>query len=50
MPVVLIETMNGLPERNNDNGYPSMNGAIYIGKRTLRRPLMLDGEWLAIRR
>ena len=24
MPVVLIETMNGTPERNNDNGYGSM--------------------------
>ena len=24
MPVVLIETMNGSPERNNSNGYGSM--------------------------
>ncbi|MCR5018388.1 MAG: NAD(P)H-dependent oxidoreductase [Bacteroidales bacterium] len=29
---------------------PSGNGAIYIGKRTFRKPLMLDGDWLAIRR
>lgn len=28
MPVVLIETMNGLPERNNSNGYGSMEYCI----------------------
>ena len=29
---------------------PSNNGVFYIGKLTFRRPMMLDGEWLAIRR
>ena len=28
MPVVLMETMNGLPERNNSNGYGSMEHCI----------------------
>ena len=28
MPVVLVETMNGLPERNNSNGYGSMEHCI----------------------
>jgi multimeric flavodoxin WrbA len=28
MPVVLIETMNGLPERNNSNGFGSMEYCI----------------------
>ncbi|MCR5299029.1 MAG: flavodoxin family protein [Paludibacteraceae bacterium] len=28
MPVVLLETMNGLPERNNSNGYGSMELCI----------------------
>lgn len=28
MPVLLIETMNGLPERNNSNGYGSMEHCI----------------------
>ena len=28
MPVVLIETMNGTPERNNSNGYGSMEFCI----------------------
>lgn len=28
MPVLLIETMNGLPERNNSNGYGSMEYCI----------------------
>ena len=28
MPVLLIETMNGLPERNNSNGYGSMEQCI----------------------
>ena len=28
MPVVLMETMNGLPERNNSNGYGSMEYCI----------------------
>jgi len=28
MPVVLIETMNGLPDRNNSNGYGSMEYCI----------------------
>ncbi len=28
MPVVLIETMNGTPERNNSNGYGSMEHCI----------------------
>ena len=28
MPVVLIETMNGLPERNNSNGFGSMEHCI----------------------
>ncbi|MBO7446520.1 MAG: NAD(P)H-dependent oxidoreductase [Bacteroidales bacterium] len=28
MPVVLIETMNGTPERNNDHGYGSMEHCI----------------------
>ena len=28
MPVVLVETMNGLPERNNSNGYGSMENCI----------------------
>lgn len=30
MPVVLIETMNGLPERNNDNGYGSMEHCLTV--------------------
>lgn len=30
MPVVLIETMNGLPERNNDNGYGSMEHCLKV--------------------
>ena len=30
MPVVLIETMNGTPERNNSNGYGSMEYCIKI--------------------
>lgn len=30
MPVVLIETMNGLPERNNDNGYGSMEHCLSV--------------------
>ena len=28
MPVVLVETMNGRPERNNSNGYGSMEHCI----------------------
>lgn len=28
MPVVLVETMNGLPDRNNSNGYGSMEYCI----------------------
>ncbi len=28
MPVVLVETMNGLPDRNNSNGYGSMEHCI----------------------
>ena len=28
MPVVLIETMNGTPERNNSNGYGNMEFCI----------------------
>lgn len=28
MPVVLIETMNGTPERNNSNGFGSMEYCI----------------------
>lgn len=28
MPVLLVETMNGLPERNNSNGYGSMEYCI----------------------
>lgn len=28
MPVVLVETLNGLPERNNSNGYGSMEHCI----------------------
>ena len=28
MPVVLIETMNGMPERNNSNGYGSMEHCL----------------------
>lgn len=28
MPVVLVETMNGLPERNNSQGYGSMEHCI----------------------
>ena len=28
MPVVLIETMNGIPERNNSNGFGTMEGCI----------------------
>lgn len=28
MPVILIETMNGLPERNNSNGFGSMENCI----------------------
>ena len=28
MPVVLMETMNGLPERNNSQGYGSMEYCI----------------------
>jgi hypothetical protein len=28
MPVVLMETMNGLPDRNNSNGYGSMEHCI----------------------
>ena len=30
MPVVLIETMNGLPERNNDNGFGSMEHCLAV--------------------
>ena len=30
MPVVLVETMNGLPERNNSNGYGSMEHCITV--------------------
>lgn len=30
IPVVLIETMNGLPERNNDNGYGSMEHCLTV--------------------
>ena len=30
MPVVLMETMNGLPERNNSHGYGSMESCIAI--------------------
>ncbi len=30
MPVVLIETMNGTPERNNDNGYGSMEHCLTV--------------------
>ena len=30
MPVVLMETMNGLPERNNSNGYGSMEHCITV--------------------
>lgn len=28
MPVLLVETMNGTPERNNSNGYGSMENCI----------------------
>ena len=35
MPVVLMETMNGLPERNNSNGYGSME---YCLKAALGEP------------
>ncbi len=35
MPVVLMETMNGLPERNNSNGYGSME---YCLKTALGEP------------
>lgn len=28
MPVVLMETMNGLPDRNNSQGYGSMEHCI----------------------
>ena len=28
MPIVLIETMNGTPERNNSNGFGSMKYCI----------------------
>jgi len=35
MPVVLMETMNGLPESNNSNGYGSME---YCLKAALREP------------
>ena len=31
MPVVLMETMNGLPERNNSQGYGSMEYCIQTG-------------------
>ena len=30
MPVVLIETMNGLPERNNSNGYGTMEHCLTV--------------------
>jgi multimeric flavodoxin WrbA len=30
MPVVLIETMNGLPERNNSNGYGTMEHCLSV--------------------
>lgn len=37
MPVVLIETMNGLPERNNDNGYGSMEHCLTVALGTPER-------------
>ena len=39
MPVVLMETMNGLPERNNSNGYGSME---YCLKAALGEPEHLN--------
>lgn len=38
MPVVLIETLNGLPERNNSNGYGSMEFCV---TRALGQPLRI---------
>ena len=38
MPVVLIETMNGTPERNNSNGFGSME---YCITRALGQPMRL---------
>ena len=37
MPVVLIETMNGLPERNNSNGYGSMEHCLTLALGTPER-------------
>ena len=37
MPVVLVETMNGLPDRNNSNGYGSMEHCIAAALGQLER-------------